>query len=142
MGKGLVHGRSPDDPTILFFDRDVGVTLPHVLGILKLPTRVEFHQEHFAIDARDDDWMPGVGRSGWVLIGHDSRHHREESELSAIKQHRIGCFYLWGAEASRWEKVRCFLRAYENILEAVARTPRPFIYRVTEKGRLTSVTIP
>ena len=138
---GTEPGLAPDASPVLFFDRDVGITLPQALGVLKLPTRVEYHQEHFPIDARDDDWMPRVGSLGWTLIGHDSRHHQEESELSAIKQHEIGCFYLWGAGAFRWEKMRCFLRAYENILEAAARTPRPFIYRVTEKGRLTSVTI-
>ena len=129
-------------PTTLFFDRDVGVTLPKVLDLLRLPTHLEYHQKHFPINARDDDWMPTIGALGWTLIGHDSSHHWEESEVSAIKQHQIGCFYLWGAEAPRWEKARCFLRAYENILDAVKRTPRPFIYRVTEKGRLSSVTIP
>ncbi len=127
---------------VLFFDRDVGISLPRALGVLKLPTRVEHHQDHFPIDARDDDWMPRVGGMGWTLIGHDSRHHREESELLAIRQHDIGCFYLWGGTALRWEKMRCFLRAYENILAASATTPRPFIHRVTEKGRLIPVTIP
>ena len=127
---------------VLFFDRDVGISLPKALDTLRLPTRVEYHQDHFPIDARDDDWMPTVGSMGWLLIGHDSRHHQEESELLALRQHDMGCFYLWGASALRWEKMRCFLRAYENILEAAARTPRPFIYRVTEKGRLVSHTIP
>ena len=135
-------GLATDAPPVLFFDRDVGIALPEALGVLKLPTRVEHHQNHFPIDSRDDDWMPRVGSSGWILIGHDSHHHHEESELLAIKQHEMGCFYLWGGGALRWEKMRCFLRAYENILEAAAKTPRPFIYRVTEKGRLTYVTIP
>ena len=135
-------GGAIDASPMLFFDRDVGVALPRALGVLKLPTRVEHHQYHCPIDALDDDWMPRVGSMGWFLIGHDSRHHQEESALLAIKQYSMGCFYLWGAEALRWEKLRCFLRAYENIIEAAARTPRPFIYRVTEKGRLISVTIP
>ena len=135
-------GSTLDASPVLFFDRDVGISLPRALGVLKLPTRVEHHQDHFPIAARDDDWMPRVGSMGWFLIGHDSRHHREESELLAIRQYDIGCFYLWGGSALRWEKMRCFLRAYEDILKAAADTPRPFIYRVTEKGRLTSVTIP
>ena len=132
---GLDHDASP----VLFFDRDVGITLPRALDILRLPTQVEYHQKHFSIDAGDDDWMPRVGSLGWTLIGHDSRHHQEQAELSAIKQYSMGCFYLWGAEALRWEKMRCFLRAYERILVAATNTPRPFVYRVTEKGRLTAI---
>ena len=131
-----------DHHPVLFFDRDVGIALPRALDILKLPTHVEYHQHHFPIDAQDDAWMPSVGIRGWTLIGHDSRHHREAAEFAAIRQYNMGCFYLWGAEALRWEKMRCFLRSYERILEAADSTPRPFIYRVTEKGRLTAVTVP
>ena len=136
------QGRPLDAPHVLFFDRDVGTALPKALDILKLPTRVEYHQSHFPINAQDDAWMATVGDWGWTLIGHDSRHHLVDAEVSAIKQYEMGCFYLWGAKAPRWEKMRCFLRAYENIVEAAGSTPRPFIYRVTEKGRLTLVTIP
>ena len=131
-----------DDPPVLFFDRDVGAAVPRALDILKLPTRVEYHQVHFPIDAQDDTWMPEVGTLGWTLVGHDTRHHLEKSELAAIKQYNMGCFYLWGAEALRWEKMRCFLRSYERILDAADSTRRPFIYRVTEKGRLTAVPVP
>ena len=138
---GTELGLAPDASPVLFFDRDVGTALPKALDVLRLPTRVEYHQSQFPIEAQDDTWIPVVGAQGWTLIGHDSRHHQEEAELQAIKQYEIGCFYLWGAEALRWEKMRCFLRAYERILEAARGTPRPFIYRVTEKGRLTSVTI-
>ena len=142
MNDDFEHGRLPSLPTVLFFDRDVGTALPRALHILKLPTPFEHHQEHFPVDARDDSWMPVVGNHGWTLIGHDSRHHLEEAELSAIKQYGMGCFYLWGAEALRWEKMRCFLRAYEGILDAANRTPRPFVYRVSQKGGLTYIILP
>ena len=142
MQEDFGHGLSLGVQPVLFFDRDVGTALPKALDILKLPTPVEHHQKHFPVDARDDSWMPVVGYHGWNLIGHDSRHHLEEAELSAIKQYDMGCFYLWGAEALRWEKMRCFLRAYERILDAANRTPRPFVYRVSQKGGLTSVILP
>ena len=125
----------------LFFDRDVGVSLPRALMMLKLPTPVEYHQRYFPIDAKDDMWMPTVGSQGWTLIGHDSRHHLEPAELSAIKQYRMGCFYLWGSEAKRWQKALCFLRAYERIFSAMAHTPRPYIYRIGKTGRLSRVPV-
>ena len=127
---------------VLFFDRDVGTALPKALGVLKLPTTVEHHQAHFPVDSHDDAWMAQVGSRGWTVIGHDSRHHLEGAELYAIKEYRMGCFYLWGSQAPRWEKMRCFLRAYERILHAIEGTPRPFIYRVTQHGRLTPIVLP
>lgn len=142
MTNGSYHGGAPDPAQVLFFDRDIGTALPRALDVLKLPTPVEYHQSHFPVEAQDDSWMPTIGMWGWTLIGHDSRHHERGVEISAIKQYSMGCFYLWGAEALRWEKMRCFLRAYERILEAATNTPGPFVYRVTEKGRLTSIVVP
>lgn len=126
----------------LFFDRDVGIRLPRALLELKLPTPVEYHQRYFDIASLDDAWMPQVGGWGWIVVGHDSRHHSEAAELSAVKQYEMACFYLWGGNARRWEKMLCFLRAFEAIMEADLITERPYIYRVSRIGRLTSVPIP
>ena len=127
---------------VLFFDRDVGTSLPRALDLLKLPTPIEYHQTHFPIDSPDDEWMSEIGNRGWTLIGHDSRHHLERAELSAIKQYGMGCFYLWGSEAKRWEKALCFLRAYERILSVMAQAETPYIYRIGKTGRLSQVGFP
>ena len=85
--------------------------------------------------------MPVVGEREWILMGDNRMHNRRDPERSAIHDHQMGCFYLWGSHALRWEKMRCFLNAYERILEAIGTTPKPFIYRVTRFSRLESVTI-
>jgi len=129
---------------ILFFDRSVGTTIPQILQWkqLKFPIQVEYHQARFKSDEQDDIWLPIVGQWGWTVIGHDSSYHINPNELSALKQYKIGCFYLWGSEANKWEKLRCFVRAYDRILAADANTPRPFVYRVIQTGLLRTVTIP
>ncbi len=76
-----------------------------------------------------------------MLIGHDRMHHLRSPERSAIREYQMGCFYLWGASAPRWQKMRCFLNAYERLLEAIDTTPKPFIYRVNRFSRLEPVTI-
>jgi hypothetical protein len=129
---------------ILFFDRSVGIVVPKILKwqSLRFPIEVQYHQEHFATDEQDDKWLDQVGQWGWTVIGHDSSYHKKPSELSAIKQYKIGCFYLWGSEATRWEKLRCFARAYDRIIQAESNTPKPFIYRVNHLGALQTIQIP
>lgn len=130
---------------IVFFDRDVGTSLPKALVELhfdKQFNELHYHQQHFPMNETDDVWLPQVGQRGWTVIGHDSQHHIQENEISAIKQYNIGCFYLWGAEAKRWEKMQCFAKAYERIIQAEMKTPRPFIYRVTKAGLLRLIPIP
>ena len=130
---------------IFFFDRDVGTCLP--LALIKLHFdrqfyEMHYHQQHFAIDEPDDVWLPQVGQWGWTVIGHDSQHHSKPNEISAIKQYNIGCFYLWGCHAKRWQKMQCFARAYERIVEAEKTTPKPFIYIIGQMGKLQRITIP
>ena len=129
---------------ILFFDRNVGVGIPQLLQDprLRFPIQVEYHQAHFPMAEDDDAWLPIVGQWGWTVIGHDYSYHLKPTEISAIKQYGIGCFYLWGSEAKRWQKLQCFARAYDQIIEKELTTPKPFIYRVTKTGQLRAVPIP
>lgn len=130
---------------ILFFDRDIGTSLPKALLGLSFDVQfneVHYHQQDFLMDAPDDEWLRVVGEWGWTVIGHDAQHHRMPNEIDAIKQYDIGCFYLWGHNAQRWRKMQCFARAYDAIVKAEATTPRPFIYRVHQQGTLASVPIP
>jgi hypothetical protein len=130
---------------IIFFDRDVGTSLPKALIALHFDRQfneTHYHQQLFAKGELDDIWLPEVGQWGWTVIGHDSQHHAKESEISAIKQYNIGCFYLWGGNAKRWEKMQCFAKAYGHIIEAEKTTPKPFIYRVSKTGALKKIPIP
>lgn len=118
----------------------MGTSVPLALRMLRLPVKVEYHEQHFTIDAQDDTWLPVVGEWGWIVIGHDSRYHLKPNELFALRQYNVGCFYLWGAEVPRWEKMRLFARAYDKIIIAAQTTPRPFVYRITRDARLLSVS--
>lgn len=128
---------------ILFFDRSVGVTIPQALqSVTHFPDEVHWHEQHFPPDAADADWLPVVGAWGWTLIGHDFNWDRNELELAALRDYHIGAFYLWGAEESRWETLRCFAAAYDRISTVERQTPRPFLFRVHRRGGLTEVPLP
>ena len=111
------------------------------------PFTVEYHHDprskfKFRHDTPDDEWLSKVGAEGWIVLSHDRKWHNESSNVAAIKQHSIGCFYLWGAEAPTWEKLKCFVRGYDKIAGIVATTAKPFIYHLERNGRLARVPIP
>jgi hypothetical protein len=43
--------------------------------------------------------------------------------ISAIKQYNAACFYLWGADASTWDKLRAFILGFERIVECSSTKP-------------------
>ena len=127
---------------ILFFDKNTGTSLPKALTMVKPPFQVEWHEKYFKMDEPDDSWLPDVGKKNWTVIGHDRNFHENQSELDAIKKYKIGCFYLWGAEATKWEKMRVFLRAFDQIAAMDKSTPRPFIFSVKKRGNLKRIKLP
>lgn len=126
---------------ILFLDRSMGKGLGRTLRRLKgFPATIETHDQHFARDTGDDVWLAEVGQRGWIAMGQDYRHHLVAVERDAIRAHRVGVFYLWGANASQWEQLRALARAWDRI-EAACREPAPFIYRIRKNGSLEAVDL-
>lgn len=141
---------------ILYFDRSLGKALPEALRRLQLVNVIHHHSPPeilglkrksgakaslFADNAPDDEWLDFAGRRGWISFSQDYNMHREPAPLAAIKQHNAKVFYLWGASANRWAKMRSFAAAYDRILEEATSTPGPFVRRVTMAGRLEVVEI-
>lgn len=127
-----------------YFDRCFGKRFPEALWKAKPPFAVEYHHNktnRFKQDAQDDEWLNIVGAKGWIVFSHDRRFHDQAPCVAAMKQHNIGCFYIWGSQAETWEKLRCFVRRYDRIEQIVRTTKTPFIYNVGLRGQLTRVPI-
>lgn len=146
------------DSLTFYFDRNVGTRLPEALRLVQLKEVVHHHTPRIQLglpvvggrtklfddQEQDDTWLRFVGERNWLVLTQDRKFHRSgyENELSAIKQYRVGCFYLWGAEVPTWDKLRTFCRAFDHIVQAARDTPRPFIFDVARSGVLKPIPIP
>jgi hypothetical protein len=131
-------------PLTFYFDRCFGKRFPDALEMMKTPFAVEYHHSksnNFRDDMPDDEWLEIVGKKNWIVFSHDRKWHNEDAAIAAIKQHKIGCFYLWGASVPTWDKYVCLARAYKRI-EQRLKTPKPFIFRVTHNYGIHQLKIP
>jgi hypothetical protein len=132
------------DSLTFYFDRCFGKRFPDALLKMQTPFRVEYHDSptnKFRHDMPDDEWLQIVGAKNWIVFSHDKKWHGEMPAIAAIKEHKIGCFYLWGASVPTWDKYVCLARAYDKI-KARLNTPKPFIFRVAHNHRVDAVKIP
>ena len=109
---------------------------------LKCPFEVRSHEsEGFSDKLADDEWLNVVGPKGWIVCSHDAKWHRPEefAAMKAIQQHKIGCFYLWGASSIGFFKLKSLAHNYDKIVKVCQTEKRPFIYRVTARNRLQKV---
>jgi hypothetical protein len=111
---------------ILFFDRNMGKSIPDALHLLDLP--VKKHDEHFGPTTTDEEWLAKVGEEGWLAITRDERIRWNQSERRALADHRVGCFVLVGAaKLPRWDSVRIIARNWDRIQELSTAEERPFL---------------
>lgn len=141
----------------LYFDRNIGWRVPEALKLLGLNT-IHHHTRRkllglkettklktlFVQEEKDDVWLQYVGQRGWLVFTQDRKFHRAgfENELSAIKQFNVGCFYVWGAQATKWEKMVALCKGLDAMIAIAASTPKPFIFDAQKTGKLIQVPIP
>ncbi|MBV9052257.1 MAG: hypothetical protein JO196_07640 [Hyphomicrobiales bacterium] len=128
-----------------YFDRCFGTRLPDAIWRARPPFNVEFHhnpKNRFDHKTPDDQWLEMAGKLGWIVFSHDRKFHNESAASEAIRQHRIGCFYLWGANAETWDKLKVFLRAADGIMRLAESEMRPFIFQVAHNARISRVPLP
>jgi predicted nuclease of predicted toxin-antitoxin system len=101
--------------------------------------RVEIHDRHFAQDARDSQWLPEVGRRGWVVLTKDHHIRTRRNELIALLVSGVATFVLTAGDLSGSDMAEAFVRALPKMKRVLVGQPRPFIARVSPGGAVTLI---
>ncbi|MDF5733078.1 MAG: hypothetical protein PUP92_35095 [Rhizonema sp. PD38] len=72
---------------------------------------VEIHDDHFQKGAEDVDWLPEVGKRGWVVLTKDARSGKRTSEKIAVASARVKMFALASQNLSGEQMSEAFLKA-------------------------------
>ncbi len=78
---------------MFFVNRSLGrKAVPEALRLAG--EKVIVHDEHFAQDAKDEEWLTHAGNQGWVVLSADKRIRYRGSEFSALKEAGVRAFIL------------------------------------------------
>lgn len=88
----------------------------------------------FGTGSNDVDWLPPVGTRGWVLITKDKNIRKNPLELRALRQAKVAAFVLTSGNLRGVDQARIILEALPAMLRLLARTPRPFVARITAES--------
>ena len=121
-----------------FFDRCVGKRVPRAL--LELGTKcdfiVKYHEgEGYKHNLDDDIWLTEVGRKKWIVLSYDTKWQDEAPATEAIRQHKVGCFYLYGASSQAFHRLASFVRSYDKIMEIAKSERRPYIFAFDSRNQ-------
>jgi hypothetical protein len=126
-----------------FFDVCLGKRIPQALQTLRPPEEIRYHLgENFDHAAPDDEWLSVVGTHKWIVISQDTRFHRNEAAIAAIKQHSVGCFYISGANSTAWATSQLLISQWDRIREITDNEKKPFIYKILRNQTVVKVEFP
>ena len=118
---------------VFFIDRSLGKhEVPAALRAAS--ARVEIHDQHFAINARDEEWILEVGQRRWVILTKDDNIRRRPLERRAVQSARVSLFALAGGNIRGPDMGTAFALALPRMVALLRKTEPPLIARVTKTG--------
>ena len=125
---------SPQSITF-FIDRCLG-SKKIVAALRKAGIAVEIHDDHFAPDAPDVDWLPQVGKWGWVVLTKDANISRRTLEKIAVTRANVQLFILTAQQLASTEMIAILIKAIVPMQNFVHKHPAPFIAKIYRDSRL------
>ncbi len=129
--------RPPPDITLCLDENLQGNTIFNRIRNADIP--VERQQDHFPRGISDEKLLEGLsGKPGWYLVTRDRDFRYRPSVRKILLARHIGVFILASVKAKRGEELADnIIAAWPRIRKFVARTPLPFVAKITGDGRVS-----
>ena len=100
--------------------------------------RVEIHDDHFAQNAQDPEWLTGAGKNNWIVVTRDERIRYRVAEKQAMRRAKVRAFVLSAHGDLRAEVLaEIFLKALPKIRRTIKQQKPPFIAKISRDGSVT-----
>ena len=123
------------EPFTYFVDRSLGRACV-VDALRDAGEKVLAHDDRFAQDTLDSDWLVEAGRKRWVVLTKDKNVRRNELERIAIVNARVACFMLGRGDATAATMGRVFVEGLPVIRKALRRFHIPMAASLSLGGQL------
>ncbi len=99
------------------------------------------HDDHFAQNVSDEEWLADVGRKGWIVLTKDEKIRSRKLELQAVKNHSIGMFLLTAGNMTGEQMADLFAAALPKMLRFIKGNRKPFVATIGTGGRIGKIRI-
>ena len=90
--------------------------------------------EIFPHHTDDTEYLPRVGSEGWFLVTRDNRIRYRPAERTALKENRVGAFFMGGKNRNRCQLIQQLVRNWPRMKELASNTPVPFAFQIPPSG--------
>lgn len=90
----------------------------------------------FGRGAKDEDWIPEVGKENGIVITQDYRIQTQKHQQELYKQNGVGILFFSPPSKggfSYWEMVKQLVNRWEEIKQIVNKNKTPYAFRCSAK---------
>ena len=111
-------------------------------GILRsADLHVEIHDDHFAPDAKDEEWLSVAGKNEWIVITRDERIRYRATAKQVIRRAKVRMFVLVAHGNLRIETLaEIFIKALPKITLVASEQKPPFIAKIWRDGSVAVIS--
>jgi len=141
--RSVANSTSPKPPEELTFFLDRQLGRYKIAGALrKAGLNIEIHDDHFAQNAEDPEWLTTCGKRNWIVVTRDERIRYRVAERQAIRRAKVRAFVLAAQGDLRAEMLaEIFLNALPKIRRTVTKQKPPFIAKISRGGDVTALAL-
>ena len=126
----------------IFIDENLPPKLAEGLNLLESPNddgiEVLSISHYFGRGAKDEEWIPELGKLKAIVITQDHNIHRKQSQKELYRNHKVGLIVFKAPGKTGytyWEMVENIIKHWKLIKrEAVKLTP-PYAFQITPKSQ-------
>jgi len=96
----------------------------------------ERHGQHFSAGTHDTEWLPFIGRNGWILVTKDKRIRFNDLEKEAVVAYRVREFYFTSGNHSGADMALMLVAALPEMIRFCEKQAPPFIASITKTGKV------
>ncbi|HEX4485302.1 MAG TPA: hypothetical protein VH088_03495 [Terriglobales bacterium] len=127
---------SPPEDFVLYLDENLHNCKPILSALILRGVKHERHGSHFPPGTEDTEWLPFVGKQGWLLVTKDKRIRFNELERAAVLEHRVREFYFTSGNYSGAEMALMLIEALPEMIRTCAKHEAPFIASITKSSKI------
>ncbi len=95
---------------------------------------VKIHDEHFAPDTPDEEWLRVVSARGWFVLTGDKRIPRSPLAVAVIRSSSAAVFIVAMKDRTGPKMAEVVTKHLQRMVNLAASRRRPFIARVLPSG--------
>ncbi len=134
----------------IFIDENMPPQLARGLNILQLPQNLKDGikievlsiKDHYGEGAKDEIWIPEVGKVGGIVLTQDYRIQTLRHQRELYKQYGVGILFFSPpskAGFAYWEMVKQVIKRWEEIKGIIRKNKPPFAYRCSARAEFENI---